>query len=479
MRFLIVKRSEVCYTIDMSITIGFIDETSEFEARVGLTPDVAKRLIKTFAHPEGKNVELLLEKGAGALSYYDESEYADAGVKLVSRADALKADYVGFIAKPDAKTIGNLKKGQTAVGLFGSFADEQIGTTFTKQGVRAVDVNRLPRQLSMAQSMDAITSQNSVAGYKAVLLAANEYAGFFPMLTTAAGTIKPASVLVLGAGIAGLQAIGTARRLGAVVTAFDVRPAAEEEIKSLGAKFLDLAKYGAEEVSEALKEGQGDGGYARQLTADELKAQKEATDRALVDFDVVITTAQVPGKKPPEFISKVGLKNLKPGSVVVDLAASTLGGNVEGSKPEQTVEIDGVKLIGAPTLASSSAKAASNLLARNITDVIAYFATKTDEELSEFADMVIAGEKPKLVINHDETDFTEADEEELIEELTESTVKAKDTKPTTEDVDAKVDELLGAIQGKRSATKKPAAKKPAKASAKKTTATKQTKKEEK
>jgi NAD(P) transhydrogenase subunit alpha len=225
----------------------------------------------------------------------------------------------------------------------------------------------------MAQSMDAMTSQASVAGYKAALLAAGEFSGFFPMLTTAAGTIRPASVLVLGAGIAGLQAVATAKRLGAVVTAFDVRLASEEEILSLGAKFLDLSKYGAGEVVEALRSGQGEGGLARRLTPEELALQKSATNRALTDFDIVITTAQVPGSTPPQFVGLEGVKNMKPGSVIVDLAASSLGGNVEGSRPEETVIINNVKVIGAPYLASSSPKASSNLLARNLTDTALHF----------------------------------------------------------------------------------------------------------
>jgi NAD(P) transhydrogenase subunit alpha len=375
----------------MSIKYSILNETNDFEKRVGLTPDVASRLLKTL---KIDGLELLLEAGAGDSSYYSDSDFNAVGVKTVSRDEVLKADYVGFISRPSSETIKKLSKGQTALGLFGSFSDESVAKEFEKQGVVAIDLNKLPRQLSMAQSMDAMTSQQSVAGYKAVLSAASEFAGFFPMLTTAAGTIKPAAVLILGAGIAGLQAIGTARRLGAVVTAFDVRPASREEVESLGGKFLDLGKYGGADVVKALSEGQGEGGYARALTPEELAQQKSATDQALSDFDIIITTAQVPGRKPPEFISSAGLNNLKPGSVVIDLAASDLGGNVEGSKPEKTVLVgknNAVKLIGAPTLASSSPKASSNLLARNLADVFAYFADKPVSEWGDLADMVIAG----------------------------------------------------------------------------------------
>ncbi|MDR0950392.1 MAG: NAD(P) transhydrogenase subunit alpha [Candidatus Ancillula sp.] len=376
----------------MSKTFAVLDETGQFESRVGLTPDVAARFLKTYKGEE--KIELLLEKGAGEKAFYSDVEYEKAGVKLVTKAEALKANYIGFISRPTTATIKKLKKGQTAVGLFGSWSDAKVAEEFKAQGVRAIDINKLPRQLSMAQSMDAMTSQNSVAGYKSVLLAANEFAGFFPMLTTAAGTVRPASVLILGAGIAGLQAIGTAKRLGAVVTAFDVRPASEEEVKSLGAKFLDLGKYGAADVMAALSQGQGEGGYARKLSDEELAKQKAATDKAVADFDIVITTAQVPGSKPPEFVSKEGLKNMKPGSVVVDLAASKLGGNVEGSKPEATVEMGGVKIIGAPTLASKTAKAASSMLARNICDVVSYVAEADSSaiDLGELAVMVITAD---------------------------------------------------------------------------------------
>jgi NAD(P) transhydrogenase subunit alpha len=227
-------------------------------------------------------------------------------------------------------------------------------------------MEQLPRQLSSAQSMDAMTSQNSVMGYKAALKAADEYGAFFPMMTTAAGTIRPAKVLILGAGIAGLQAIGTARRLGAVVTAYDVRPASKGEVESLGASFLDLGLD--------FSQGQGEGGYARELSAEERAAQQAAVDAKAAGFDVIITTAKVPGRKPPVLLTSAGIDGLHTGAVVLDCAASDLGGNVEGSRPNETVVTEhGVRILGMPSLASEVPTTASNLFARNVADILVHF----------------------------------------------------------------------------------------------------------
>ena len=232
-----------------------------------------------------------------------------------------------------------------------------------------------------------MTSQNSVMGYKAALVAANAYQSFLPMMTTAAGTIRPAKVLVLGAGIAGLQAIGTARRLGAVVTAYDVRPASKGEVESLGAKFLDLGLD--------FSAGQGQGGYARQLTKEEQAAQQAAVDEKAAQFDIVITTAKVPGRKPPMLLTAAGVKALHRGAVIVDCAASDLGGNVEGSVVGTQVTEGGVTIIGAPYLASDVANTASNLLSRNVADVLSHFVrdgrlrTVAGDELDDA--LVVAG----------------------------------------------------------------------------------------
>ena len=343
-----------------TITYGIFNETTEHEARVALTPDIVKRLKRS-------SITCMVETGAGSAAGYADEDYAAAGAR-VSDAETIinRAQAFGFVDRPSGDLIDRLPKGSWVIGMLGSFTDEEYVNRLERNGLVGVAIERLPRQLSSAQSMDEMTSQNSVMGYKAVLKAADAYGSFFPMMTTAAGTIRPAKVLVLGAGIAGLQAIGTARRLGAVVTAYDVRPAAKNEVLSLGAKFLELGLD--------FSKGQGEGGYARQLTAEEQAAQQAAVDGKAAEFDVVITTAKVPGRKPPMLLTKAGVDGLHRGAVIIDCAASDLGGNVEGSQPNQTIVTDnGVRIIGAPDLASGVATTASNLLARNVADVLAHF----------------------------------------------------------------------------------------------------------
>ncbi|MBT1166213.1 NAD(P) transhydrogenase subunit alpha [Bifidobacterium simiarum] len=345
-----------------TITYGIFNETAEHESRVALTPDIVKRLKRS-------GVDCVIERNAGHAAGFSDDDYVKAGAKVATRDEIIaQSQAFGFVDRPDAELIDRLPKGSWVIGMLGSFTDQAYVDHLEQAGLVGVAIEKLPRQLSSAQSMDEMTSQNSVMGYKAVLKAADAYGSFFPMMTTAAGTIRPAKVLILGAGIAGLQAIGTARRLGAVVTAYDVRPAAKGEVLSLGAKFLDLGLD--------FSQGQGEGGYARQLTAEEQAAQQAAVDQKAAEFDVVITTAKVPGRKPPMLLTKAGVDGLHRGAVIVDCAASDLGGNVEGSKPNQTIVTDnGVQLIGAPDLASGVATTASNLLARNVADVLAHFVT--------------------------------------------------------------------------------------------------------
>jgi NAD(P) transhydrogenase subunit alpha len=246
--------------------------------------------------------------------------------------------------------------------------------------VTAISLDLLPRTLSRAQSMDALSSQANVAGYKAALLAADLYGGYFPMLMTAAGTVRPATVLVLGAGVAGLQAVGTARRLGAVVTGYDVREAARADIASTGATVLDLQA-----------EASGEGGYARALTAAETARQQDAMAAAVARFDVVITTAQVPGRTPPVLVNAAALAAMRPGSVVVDLAASPLGGNVVGSEPDRTVVTDaGVTLVGAGNLAAAVPRAASTAYARNVVALLGHLI-KDGRPALDRADEITAG----------------------------------------------------------------------------------------
>ena len=344
---------------EASVLFGVFNETTEHEQRVALTPDIVARLRK-------HGVTCMIEHDAGNAAQYTDADYERAGATVSDRSTLLaQCDAFGFVSRPTPDQIAAMHAGQWVIGLLGSFTDNAYVASLQAAGLTAVAIERLPRQLSAAQSMDEMTSQNSVMGYKAALVAANAYRSFLPIMTTAAGTIRPAKVLVLGAGIAGLQAIGTARRLGAVVTAYDVRPASKGEVESLGAKFLDLGLD--------FSQGQGEGGYARQLTEQEQAAQQAAVDEKAAQFDIVITTAKVPGRKPPVLLTSAGVAALHRGAVVVDCAASALGGNVEGSTIGTQVTEGGVTIIGAPTLASEVSNTASNLLSRNVADVLAHF----------------------------------------------------------------------------------------------------------
>ena len=366
---------------EATVTFGVLNETSDTESRVALTPDIVTRL--------GRNgISCIIESGAGNAAEYTDEDYQAAGATVASRDEVIAtADALGFIDRPSAETVAKLKAGQWVIGMLGSFTDTAYVESLSKAGLVGVAIEKLPRQLSSAQSMDEMTSQNSVMGYKAAITAANAYGAFLPMMTTAAGTIRPAKALVLGAGIAGLQAIGTLKRLGAVVTAYDVRPASKGEVESLGAKFLDLGLD--------FSKGQGEGGYARALSAEEQAQQQAAVDEKASGFDIVITTAKVPGRKPPVLLTKAGVNGLHRGAVIVDCAASDLGGNVEGSAVGEQVTEGGVKLIGAPYLASGVATTASNLLSRNVADVLSHFVRdgKLGMDLTEELDnaLVVAG----------------------------------------------------------------------------------------
>lgn len=362
---------------------GVFDETSDHESRVALTPDIVTRLRKA-------GVTCLIESGAGNKAFYTDADYEAAGAKVTTAQQIIEqANAIGFVDRPSAELVKKLKAGTWVIGMLGSFTDEAYVDELKQQGLTAVAIERLPRQLSAAQSMDEMTSQNSVMGYKAVLEAANAYGSFLPMMTTAAGTIRPAKMLILGAGIAGLQAIGTAKRLGAVVTAYDVRPASKDEVESLGAKFLDLGLD--------FSKGQGEGGYARALTPEEQAAQQAAVDEKAAGFDIIITTAKVPGRKPPVLLTKQGVDGLHRGAVIIDCAASELGGNVEGSAPGTQVTEGGVTVIGAPYLASEVSTTASNLLSRNVADILTHFikdgvlTIDPSDEIDQA--MVVAGTK--------------------------------------------------------------------------------------
>jgi NAD(P) transhydrogenase subunit alpha len=305
--------------------------------------------------------DVLVEPGAGEGAFIPDAAYVAAGATLADAATLLASvDVLLTVNRPGEEAVRHLRPPAVVVGLLGARSDPDAVRALAGRGLRPLSLDLLPRTVSRAQTMDALSSQASIAGYRAAVLAAAAYPRFFPMMITAAGTARPASVLVLGAGVAGLQAIGTARRLGAQVSAYDVRPAAADEIASLGATPLTLSVGAAA----------GEGGYARALTADETALQQAELAEHVRRFDVVITTAAVPGMAPPLLVTAETVAAMRPGSVLVDLAAGPLGGNVAGSVPGETVDIGGVLVIGAGDLPSDMPAAASAAYARNVAAVL-------------------------------------------------------------------------------------------------------------
>jgi NAD(P) transhydrogenase subunit alpha len=339
-----------------AVRVGVLKETAPGEQRVAVVPESVPVLARA-------GVRVLVEPGAGAAAWFPDSAYERAGANVVSRDEVLGgAGVLVGVGAPPPDLIARLRAGQAVIGMLRPLVQPALADQLARAGVTAMSLDGLPRTVSRAQSMDALTSQANVAGYKAVLVAADHFGRFFPMLITAAGTSRPASVLVLGAGVAGLQAIGTARRLGAVVTGYDIRPETREQIESVGARFLQVSVAPAE----------GEGGYARALTAEEQAAQQAELAAQIARFDVVITTAQVPGRRPPLLVTAEAVKGMQAGSVLVDLAASSLGGNVEGSVADQTVLTgDGVRIIGAGNLPAQVPTAASTAYSHNIVALLA------------------------------------------------------------------------------------------------------------
>jgi proton-translocating NAD(P)+ transhydrogenase subunit alpha len=338
--------------------IGLVKERAPNERRVALVPDALKPLLAAGA-------EVLVERGAGDGASIPDQAFADAGAKLASRDEVFsRADVIVRVQKPTDGDVESLRKGQVVVGLLQPLIDPQLMATLAKQGVTAISLDAIPRTLSRAQSMDVLSSQANVGGYRAVLMAAEAYGRYFPLLTTAAGTARPANVLVLGIGVAGLQAIATARRLGAIVKAYDVRSETKEQAESLGAQFI---------VLKSVADASGTGGYARELTPEEREAQQKELNDHIGSMDVVITTAQVPGRRPPLLVTAQAVSSMKPGSVIVDMAASTLGGNVELSKPEETVVTDnGVTILAPTNLPATMPAGASQFYARNLSTFLAH-----------------------------------------------------------------------------------------------------------
>jgi NAD(P) transhydrogenase subunit alpha len=355
------------------VKVGTPRETAPDERRVALVPDTATRL-------GAAALEVNVESGAGSAAYITDEAYQQAGARIVKSAATLlgEADAVLKVQAPSVAEVELIKKGAVLISFLQPATQGDAIRALAKRGVTAFSLELVPR-ISRAQSMDALSSQASAAGYKAVLIAAGRLGKFFPMMMTAAGTIPPARVLVMGAGVAGLQAIATARRLGAVVSAYDVRPAVKEEVQSLGATFIELA----------LETQEGEGGYAKEQSEEFLRKQRELIGEHVAKSDVVITTAAVPGRRAPLLVTGEMVKGMRPGSVIVDLAAET-GGNVELTKAGSDVEVGGVTIIGTRNVPSTMPLHASQLYARNVANLLLHLV-KDGAIVLDFEDEITKG----------------------------------------------------------------------------------------
>lgn len=339
--------------------IGVISAESASESRVALTPDAVKKLRKL-------GFEVVIQSGAGQASYYADELYQAAGADIAnSSIDVVtQSQIITTVNDLPTSTTASLTSGQIVIGMLDPYRNTQLDT-YAAKGATAFAMELLPRTLSRAQNMDVLSSQANLAGYKAVLLAANEYSRPFPMFMTSAGTVKPAKVVILGVGVAGLQAIATAKRLGAVVEASDLRPTAREQVESLGGKWLDVP-MSAEEAETA----KSTGGYAWTPSEQYIKDQAAIVDKALSNADIVITTAQIPGRQAPRLVHQSTIAKMKAGSVLIDMAAGT-GGNVEGSVPDETITTsNGVRIVGAANIPSQLAAQSSDLYANNLVNFI-------------------------------------------------------------------------------------------------------------
>ncbi len=351
-------------------------EDQEAERRVALVPEVVRKL-------SGRGIELVVETGAGIGALIDDAAFAEAGATIVDAEAVWKSDLVVTIAPPTPQQIAAMNPGAMLVGFLAPLTSGATAVAARDAKVTALAMEAVPR-ISRAQAIDALSSQSNVAGYEAVILAAAQLTRFFPMLMTAAGTIPPAKVLVLGAGVAGLQALATARRLGAVVTGYDVRPEVAEQVESLGASFLDLGI-----------EASGVGGYARELSEDERAAQQQALNDAITGFDVVITTALVPGRPAPKLVSAQAVEGMRAGSVIVDMAGES-GGNCELTEPGQTVVSHGVTILSPLNLPAQMPEHSSQLYARNVLALLDLMIIDGEEGAEatlapDFDDEIIAG----------------------------------------------------------------------------------------
>ena len=346
--------------------VGVPRETAAGERRVALVPELVSKL---------DGIEVVVEQGAGEAASFTDAAFTEAGAAI---GDPWAADLVAKVRKPSDDEVGKLRDGQVLIGFLQPLTDQEGIERLASRGVTAFAMESIPR-ITRAQSMDALSSQATVSGYKAVVLAADRLPKFLPMLVTAAGTVVPARVLVIGAGVAGLQAIATARRLGAVVSGFDVRPVVKEQVESLGATFLELGVVGEET----------EGGYARELSEEEQRRQQEELEARIGDFDVVVTTALIPGRPAPKLIPQSAIESMRPGSVIVDLAAEA-GGNADLTKADEEVTHNGVTILGPTNLPSSMPYHASQLYARNVSALVNHLAPEGELEL-DFEDEITAG----------------------------------------------------------------------------------------
>ena len=347
--------------------VGIPKERADDERRVALVPETIGRL--------GDGIDVVVEQGAGEAAGFDDDAYRDLGATIGA---PWEADVVAKVAPPTPDESARLHDGQVLIGFLQPLTDQEGIERLARAGVHGIALESIPR-ITRAQPMDALSSQATVSGYKAALLAADRLPRFLPMLMTAAGTIPPAKVLVIGAGVAGLQAIATARRLGAVVSAFDVRPAVAEQVESLGATFLDLGVRGEETT----------GGYAQELTAEQQAAQQDALQERIAQFDAVITTAAIPGRPAPKLVTAAAVSGMRRGSVIVDLAAET-GGNCELTEPGKEIESGGVTIVGLTNLPSTMPTHASQLLSRNVAAVLELIVSDGAVVL-DWDDEIVAG----------------------------------------------------------------------------------------
>jgi H+-translocating NAD(P) transhydrogenase subunit alpha len=350
-----------------SMRLGIPKESDPGERRVALVPETVGRL--------GDGVDVIVEAGAGEAAGFPDAAYTDAGARI---GDPWNADVVAKVATPTAAETAQLRNGQVLIAFLQPLTDTAGVERLAAAGVNAFALESIPR-ITRAQPMDALSSQATVSGYKGVLIAADRLPRFLPMLMTAAGTIPPAKVLVLGAGVAGLQAIATARRLGAVVSGFDVRPAVREQVESLGATFLDVGVSGEET----------EGGYARELTAEQQAAQQVELQVRIPTFDIVITTAAIPGRPAPTLITAEAVRAMRPGSVIVDLAAES-GGNCELTVPGSEIVENGVTIVGTTNVPSTMPTHASQLLSRNIASLVGLFV-RDGELVIDWDDEIVSG----------------------------------------------------------------------------------------